>query len=108
MLRLVQGELAAIGQPEAGDQPPPRIADVGRELDPFAFQLVRPREGSFSPKNLSPLHNQPKGGAHMPLINVILIEDALTPDQGNETVVEDGPVRARITANSNETIVEDA
>ena len=44
----------------------------------------------------------------MPLINVILIEDVLTPDQGNETVVEDGPVRARITANSNETIVEDA
>jgi hypothetical protein len=44
----------------------------------------------------------------MPLIKVKLIEDVLTPDQGDETVVEDGPVRARITANSNETVVEDA
>ena len=44
----------------------------------------------------------------MPLINVKLIEDVLRPDQGSETVVEDAPVRARITANSNETVVEDA
>jgi hypothetical protein len=44
----------------------------------------------------------------MPLINVELIEDCFTPDPGTETVVEDAPVRARITANSNETVVEDA
>jgi hypothetical protein len=43
----------------------------------------------------------------MPLIKVKLIEEVFTPDQGNGTVVEDGPVRARITANSNETVVED-
>jgi hypothetical protein len=43
----------------------------------------------------------------MPLIDVQLVEGVFTPDQGNETVIDDGPVRARITANSNETVVED-
>jgi hypothetical protein len=64
-------------------------------------------QGSFSEKTCLP-YNQPKGGAQMSLIKVKLIEDVFTPDQGNETVVEDGPARARITANSNETVVEDA
>jgi hypothetical protein len=44
----------------------------------------------------------------MPLINVELIEGVFTLDQDTGTVIDDGPLRARITANSNETVVEDA
>jgi hypothetical protein len=69
---------------------------------------VRSTSKEVSARRFVSLYNQPKGGAQMPLIKVKLIEDVLTPDQGAETVVEDGPVRARITANSNETVVEDA
>lgn len=43
----------------------------------------------------------------MTLINVKVIEGVFTPDQDTEIVIDDGPVYARITANSNETVVED-
>src|ERR1700730_4844876 len=40
MLRLVKGELAAVGQPEARYQTPSHIVDVPCELDPLALQLA--------------------------------------------------------------------